>query len=82
MGFPLPLLSPARDRRGFLCPVFLGRRMREIDRPANAKAAQGSALTEIRRPRLLRLDPDLLREMAERTERAKELGGSDQSPRA
>jgi hypothetical protein len=56
--------------------------MREIDRPANAKAAQGSALTEIRRRRLLRLDPDLLREMAERTERAKELGGSDQSPRA
>jgi hypothetical protein len=55
--------------------------MSEIDRPANAKAAHGSALTEIRQPRLLRLDPDMLRDMAERTERAKELGGSDrQSP--
>jgi hypothetical protein len=29
--------------------------------------------TEIRRPRLLRLSPDMLREMAERTERTKEL---------
>jgi hypothetical protein len=46
--------------------------MSEIDRPGNAKAAKGSVLTEIRRPRLLRLDPDVLREMAERTERAKE----------
>jgi hypothetical protein len=55
--------------------------MSEIDRPASAKAAHGSALTEIRQPRLLRLDPDMLRDMAERTERAKELGGSDrQSP--
>jgi len=38
--------------------------MSEIDRPA---AATESVQTEIRRPRLLRLSPDMLREMAERT---------------
>jgi hypothetical protein len=45
--------------------------MSEIDRPA---AATASVQTEIRRPRLLRLSPDMLHEMAERTERTKELG--------
>jgi hypothetical protein len=49
--------------------------MSEIDRTANAKPV---GMTEIRRPRLLRLNPDTLREMAERTERIKELGGSDE----
>jgi len=47
--------------------------MSEIDKPA---AATESVQTEIRRPRLLRLSPDMLREMAERTERTKELGSS------
>jgi hypothetical protein len=51
--------------------------MSEIDRPANAKPVTESVLTEIRRPRVLRLSPDMLREMAERTERTKELDGSD-----
>jgi hypothetical protein len=50
--------------------------MSEIDRPANAKPVTESVLTEIRRPRLLRLSPDMLREMAERTKRTKELDGS------
>ena len=53
--------------------------MSEIDRPANGpKAATEVALTEIRRPRLWRLSPEMLREMAERTEHTKELGGSAQ----
>jgi hypothetical protein len=51
--------------------------MSEIDRPA---AATESVQAEIRRPRLLRLSPDMLREMAELTERTKELRSS-QSPR-
>jgi hypothetical protein len=51
--------------------------MSEIDRPAKAKPVTESVLTEIRRPRLLRLSPDMLREMAERTKRTKELDGSD-----
>jgi cold shock protein len=50
--------------------------MSEIDRPANAKPVTESVLTEIRRPRLLRLSPDMLRGMAERTKRTKELDGS------
>jgi len=52
------------------------RSMSEIDRPANAKPVTESVLPEIRRPRLLRLSPDMLREMAERTKRTKELDGS------
>jgi len=51
--------------------------MSEIDRPANAKPVTESGLTEIRRPRLLRLSPDMLREMAERTKRINELDGSE-----
>ena len=62
---PPLLLSPARPGGAFFA------RMSEIDRPA---AATESVQTEIRRPRLLRLSPDMLREMAERTERTKELG--------
>jgi hypothetical protein len=55
--------------------------MSEIDRPANGpKAATEVALTEIRRPRLWRLSPEMLREMAERTEHTKKLGGSAQQP--
>jgi len=51
--------------------------MSEIDRPANApKATTELALTEIRRSRLLRLSPDMLREMAEWTEHTKKVGGS------
>jgi hypothetical protein len=42
-------------------------RMSEINRPANAPKA-ATELTEIRRPRLWRLSPEMLREMAERTE--------------
>jgi len=49
--------------------------MSEIDRPANGpKAATEVALTEIRRPRLWRLSPEMLREMAERTEPAIVIG--------
>jgi len=48
--------------------------MSEIDRPANApKAATESAPTEIRRPRVWRLSPEMLREMGERTEHTKSL---------
>jgi hypothetical protein len=50
--------------------------MSEIDRSANAKPVTESVLTEIRRPRLLGLSPEMLREMAERTKRTKELDGS------
>ena len=51
--------------------------MSEIDTPADAPiAATELAATEVRRPRLLRLTPDMLREMAERTKRTKELDGS------
>jgi hypothetical protein len=55
--------------------------MSEIDGPGNAKAAKGSVLPKIRRPRLLRLDPDVLREMAERTKLAKELSARTDSHR-
>ena len=49
--------------------------MSEI-KPANAEPVTESVPTEIRGPRLLRLSPDMLREMAERTKRTKELDGS------
>jgi hypothetical protein len=46
--------------------------MSEINRPANTpKAATELALTEIRR--LWQLSPEMLREMAERTEHTKKL---------
>jgi hypothetical protein len=48
--------------------------MSEIERPANApKAATEPAPTEIRRPRVWRLSPEMLREMGERTEHTKNL---------
>jgi hypothetical protein len=72
-----PVTQPRSPGRGFLRQLFVSHRMSEIDRPANAKPVTESALTEIRPPRLLRLSPDMLREMAERTRRTKELGGSD-----
>ena len=73
------LLSPARPGRGFFYQLLVSDRMSEIDRPANVpKAAMELAPTEIRRPQLLRLSSDMLREMAERTERTKKLGGSAQ----
>ena len=49
--------------------------MSEIDKAANAAESQ---VTESRRPRLLCLSPEMLREMAERGERTQTLGGSDQ----
>jgi len=51
--------------------------MSEINRPANAPKA-ATELTEIRRQRLWRLSPEMLREMTERTEHTKKLGGSAQ----
>ena len=53
--------------------------MSEIERLGNRKAAIGSALPKIRWPRLLRLDPDVLREIAERTKLAKELSARTES---
>ena len=77
MSLSSPLsLSPARPSGAFYAQLFVSHRMSEIDRPTNAKPVTESVLTEIRRPRLLRLSPDMLREMAERAKRTKELDGS------
>jgi len=52
--------------------------MSEIDTPADAPiAATELAATEVRRPRLLRLTPDMLREMADRTAQSRERRGRD-----
>ena len=69
---PTPVTQP-RSPGGAFSGQIVSHRMSEIDRPA---AATESVQTEIRRPRLLRLSPDMLRELAERTKRTKELDGS------
>jgi len=52
--------------------------MSEIDRPADAPLADKElAVTEVGRPRLFRLNPDMLREMADRTEQSREQRARD-----
>jgi hypothetical protein len=49
--------------------------MSGIDAPADAPiAGTESVVTEVRQPRLLRLTPDMLREMADRTAQSRERG--------
>jgi len=47
--------------------------MSEVDKLADAPlAATELVVTEVGRPRLFRLNPDMLREMADRTEQSRE----------
>src|SRR5262249_38896970 len=64
---PIRAMSPANSA----CEV---KDMSEIDRPADAPIGSHGVgdVTEVRRPRLLQLNPDMLREMADRTEQSRE----------